>query len=127
MVPAPTETHSYLTGIKTVAQQHPAGIAQLVEQLTCNQKVPSSTLGAGTNLKPQSQDWGFFHLWVDVHFSYRHIFNLDCGCLPFNADLQHRKPTKNRHICTSQPHLCHCSVKNTMHLVSLQLTQSCEF
>lgn len=26
-----------------------AGIAQLVEQLTCNQKVPSSTLGAGTN------------------------------------------------------------------------------
>lgn len=25
-----------------------AGIAQLVEQLTCNQKVPSSTLGAGT-------------------------------------------------------------------------------
>jgi hypothetical protein len=28
-----------------------AGIAQLVEQLTCNQKVPSSTLGAGTNSK----------------------------------------------------------------------------
>lgn len=28
-----------------------AGIAQLVEQLTCNQKVPSSTLGAGTNYK----------------------------------------------------------------------------
>jgi hypothetical protein len=30
-----------------------AGIAQLVEQLTCNQKVPSSTLGAGTNRNPQ--------------------------------------------------------------------------
>ena len=44
-----------------------AGIAQLVEQLTCNQKVPSSTLGAGTNLKPQSQDWGFFHLGADAH------------------------------------------------------------
>lgn len=28
-----------------------AGIAQLVEQLTCNQKVPSSTLGAGTKFK----------------------------------------------------------------------------
>ena len=26
-----------------------AGIAQLVEHLTCNQGVPSSTLGAGTN------------------------------------------------------------------------------
>ena len=41
-----------------------AGIAQLVEQLTCNQKVPSSTLGAGTNIKPQSQDWGFFYACV---------------------------------------------------------------
>ncbi len=28
-----------------------AGIAQLVEHLTCNQGVPSSTLGAGTSLK----------------------------------------------------------------------------
>ena len=28
-----------------------AGIAQLVEQLTCNQKVPSSTLGTGTKYK----------------------------------------------------------------------------
>lgn len=28
-----------------------AGVAQLVEQLTCNQKVPSSTLGAGTRIK----------------------------------------------------------------------------
>ena len=27
-----------------------AGIAQLVEHLTCNQGVPSSTLGAGTSL-----------------------------------------------------------------------------
>ena len=70
-----------------------AGIAQLVEQLTCNQKVPSSTLGAGTNLKPQSQDWGFFHLGADAPSLYCHIFNRDCGCLPFNVDLQHRKPT----------------------------------
>ena len=38
-----------------------AGIAQLVEQLTCNQKVPSSTLGAGTKLKSaQSTDWADF-------------------------------------------------------------------
>ena len=37
-----------------------AGIAQLVEQLTCNQKVPSSTLGAGTKLKAPIARLGLF-------------------------------------------------------------------
>ncbi len=35
-----------------------AGIAQLVEQLTCNQKVPSSTLGAGTIKQKQPDPSG---------------------------------------------------------------------
>ena len=39
-----------------------AGIAQLVEQLTCNQKVPSSTLGAGTKLKAPIVRLGLFHV-----------------------------------------------------------------
>ena len=45
-----------------------AGIAQLVEQLTCNQKVPSSTLGAGTNKKSaQSIDWADFLLHESIY------------------------------------------------------------
>ena len=37
-----------------------AGIAQLVEQLTCNQKVPSSTLGAGTKFEAPIVRLGLF-------------------------------------------------------------------
>ncbi len=35
-----------------------AGIAQLVEHLTCNQGVPSSTLGAGTKIKQLNHECG---------------------------------------------------------------------
>lgn len=36
--------------MNNILRKGKAGIAQLVEQLTCNQWVPSSTLGAGTIL-----------------------------------------------------------------------------
>jgi hypothetical protein len=32
-----------------IIYQRRAGVAQLVEQLTCNQQVPSSSLGAGSS------------------------------------------------------------------------------
>ena len=44
----------------------PAGIAQLVEHLTCNQRVPSSTLGAGTihsKARSVSKHYGLFAIW----------------------------------------------------------------
>lgn len=43
-----------------------AGIAQLVEQLTCNQKVPSSTLGAGTNLIQCNHKVALYFLFVEI-------------------------------------------------------------
>ena len=45
-----------------------AGIAQLVEQLTCNQWVPSSTLGAGTIQTLQS--WMLKKFWRYCSFVY---------------------------------------------------------
>ena len=41
-------------GSNPTTQTNFAGIAQMVEQLICNHQVPSSILGAGTNLRPCS-------------------------------------------------------------------------
>ena len=91
-----------------------AGVAQLVEHLTCNQGVASSIPAAGT----KSQTGYLFQV---ACFTYCHAYALQTQCLPVGAAICPRR----RYI---QPIYRHCPTATSVHpLIRLRPGAECGY